>query len=143
MSDYTSKGNNSFKLLLAFIDKNAIMRARLFMAIIGVGAFLSIMSFLWLWLFPPSNMAVLIFLASLAVLTAAVSVIVVVIYMVLLIMTVNTGKPYIAFPSMSIVRRVLAVEDALLMELEGEDREKAKALIDYWKKTLYGGGDTQ
>ncbi|UZN22720.1 hypothetical protein GM182_02060 [bacterium 3DAC] len=142
MSDFTNK-NDSYRLLLAFIDKKAIGRARLLTVIIATGGALSLIAFLWLWLLPPSNMAVLIFLASLAVITAGVSIVLVIVYLVLLVMTMNTGKPYIAFPTLSVVKRVIHVKDAFIDSLPPEDRPRAREIIEYWEKTLYDGGEVE
>ncbi len=141
MSDLERK--DSYRLLLAFIDKKAIDRARLLTVIIATGGVLSLLSFLWLWLFPPSNMTFMMFLTSLAVITAGVSVLLVIVYLVLLIMTMNTGKPYIAFPTLSVVKRVLRVKDAFLESLSPEDRQRGEELIAYWEKTLYDGGEAE
>ncbi len=141
MSDLERK--DSYRLLLAFIDKKAIDRARLLTVIIATGGVLSLLSFLWLWLFPPSNMTFMMFLTSLAVITAGVSVLLVIVYLVLLIMTMNTGKPYIAFPTLSVVKRVLRVKDAFLESLPPEDRQRGEELIAYWEKTLYDGGEAE
>ncbi len=141
MSDLERK--DSYRLLLAFIDKKAIDRARLLTVIIATGGVLSLLSFLWLWLFPLSNMTFMMFLTSLAVITAGVSVLLVIVYLVLLIMTMNTGKPYIAFPTLSVVKRVLRVKDAFLESLSPEDRQRGEELIAYWEKTLYDGGEAE
>ena len=149
MSDYTNKdikdipveGENGYRLILAFIDKKAIDRARIFTTIILTGGALAVLAFVWLWLFPPSNMALLIFLASLAILTSAVSVILVIVYMILLIMTMQTGKPYISFPSLGLVKRVIRVKDAFLEKVPPDEREEAKKIIEYWESRLKEGDE--
>ncbi len=126
---------------MAFIDKRAIWRAKLIVALIAVGGIMSFASFVWLWLFPPSNMSLLIIIAALGTITAIASIILVVVYLVLLIMTAYTGKPYIAFPTLTVVRKVLSVKDEFLLKLSPQVREKVNKLLNEWEKTLEKGGE--
>ena len=129
------------KGIIALIDPKAVLRARIFLWIIVVGTIASVMTMLLMNMIHITSIQMAATLAAFVIIISVGTLVTFIIYVLLLIMTMNTGVPYVGLPSLRFVKRVINIKDAIFEELSDLERERFQEIVDYWEYKLNKGGN--
>lgn len=139
MLDKEHKDN--LKGIIALIDPKAVRRSKLFLGVIVIGTIASVVTMLLMNVIHITSIQMAATLAAFVIITSVSTIAAFLIYVILLMITLNTGIPYVGLPSLEFVKRIIKIKDVIFNELSDLEKKRFQEIIDYWNHKLEKGGD--
>jgi len=139
MLDKEHKDN--LKGIIALIDPKAVRRSKLFLGVIVIGTIASVVTMLLMNVIHITSIQMAATLAAFVIITSVSTIAAFLIYVILLMITLNTGIPYVGLPSLEFVKRIIKIKDVIFNELSDLEKKRFQEIIDYWNHKFKKGGD--
>lgn len=135
------KHKDNLKGIIALIDPKAVRRSKLFLGVIVIGTIASVVTMLLMNVIHITSIQMAATLAAFVIITSVSTIAAFLIYVILLMITLNTGIPYVGLPSLEFVKRIIKIKDVIFNELSDLEKKRFQEIIDYWNHKLKKGGD--